>query len=748
MSNPFQVQTPSVPKTSSVAVSRPVFWYALPAIMILLALLLWSGRHLSWLPEPLKNILNFSALDNRVFVANADLSREQARALYLRSLQVLRNGDYQEALDGFKRLESVYPGLQDFLWLHEAESYVGQGNEWAVQKKLTDLLGLQSGTVLKPVALYRLGQSQFRGSEWAKAQETFEKIYQKYPKTAYATGSLYYLGAVRFRQNKPRQLSIEPLKAYLEKCGDCKFSGDSADLLEKLLPAPSAEEHGLIGIGAAAASRDTKKTLFHLTQGARYLTWFDLARLQIRGGQPSVGVQTLTNGLVYAKDIDTFRAAIDLILATTAVNGTASVDKKNNILQALANRRFQLGGDYILWKQAELDEKKAGTHYKTLLRDYPQSDYAPESFWRQLWPLLVAGNLSGYLSGAEQYLQKYPYARSAPKAIFWIAKLQEKSSPAEATRSYKRITQDYPYSYYAFRAQGRLQVLAGGQTDPKWLTVKDRTDYPTENINLAELDILPPSEAFADGDTGYVLRDRARELQAIGVAEDMKLLVSEAVGITPPSVESWISQISGDRSRGLRIIRDALDEQAKASFLKGENGSLGSYTPEVSNDELKLLYPVYYSKDIQKAASATRLDPFLIQSLMREESYFNEFALSGSDARGLMQLLPATATDVAGWENIPAFKASALFLPEVNIRLGSRYLCYLHTLFNGNSMPAVGAYNGGPNAMKRWVNGSAYFANDPDMFVELIPYEQSRDYIKKVFASYWNYSRIYGHSSI
>jgi soluble lytic murein transglycosylase len=78
------------------------------------------------------------------------------------------------------------------------------------------------------------------------------------------------------------------------------------------------------------------------------------------------------------------------------------------------------------------------------------------------------------------------------------------------------------------------------------------------------------------------------------------------------------------------------------------------------------------------------------------------------------------------------------------VQLGTRYLRYLHERFNGNSMLAVGSYNGGPGAMSRWVNGSPLLAKDPDLFVESIPYAQTRDYIKEVFSHYWNYKQLYG----
>jgi len=680
------------------------------------------------------------ALNSRIFVASADLDREQARALYRQALADLEDGNYENALASFKRLEPVYPGLQDVLWLHEAECYAGQGNEWAVQKKLSNLLEQYPDSAFKSLALYRIGQSQYRGSEWKKAEDTFRKIRNEHPDSTYALGGLYYLGALLSKEDSTKAQAVEPLEAYLNQCPDCKFSGEAADLLEKLLPAPTAQQHGLMGIADASAAKDIKKTLLHLNKGPKPMTWLALGKSQIRAGQAQAGVATLSAHITNAKDTDALREAVDLILAHTpgAQHGTT--------LKTLANKKVATGGDYILWKLAEADNANAKTYYQMLVQHYPQGDYAPESAWRLIWPLLTNGDANGYVGQAQQYLSKYPYAKSAPKALFWLAKLIERSNPAEATRAYERILQQYPTTYYAFRASGRLKILAEGKADPGWPTLLTRTDYPPKETSFDRLNILPEASKFGDGSIGWTLRNQASELQAIGAAEDAKLLVGESLGEVPPAVESWAAQVSGDRAKGLRIIRDALDEQHKDALLAARNSNQPIQTGTA--DELKLLYPVYFAGNIRQAGNKNRLDPYLIQSLMREESYFNEFAISSSNARGLMQLLPSTARDVAGWENMTAFQTGDLFRPEVNVRLGSRYLAHLHELFSGNSMPAVGAYNGGPGAMRRWVNGSSHFSNDPDMFVELIPYEQSRDYIKKVFASYWNYTRLYSHPTI
>jgi soluble lytic murein transglycosylase len=340
-------------------------------------------------------------------------------------------------------------------------------------------------------------------------------------------------------------------------------------------------------------------------------------------------------------------------------------------------------------------------------------------------------------------LAKYPYARSAPKALFWTAKLLEQSSPVTAKTTYRNLISQYPTNYYAFRAKGRLRALEGN-TDPGWATLTSRRDYPLFQLDLGQLDILPPGNVFAPGSQGQRLRKAGKELMAIGAVDDVKLLLSESTGYVPPAIQSWGEQTAGDRAKGLRILREALDKQLKDAFLASDRKNI---RPVGTADEMKLLYPLYFNDLIAQAGQKNGVDPFLIQSLMREESYFNEFAISGSNARGLMQLLPSTAKDVAGWESVP-FQTSDLFIPAMNIRLGSRYLGFLHQQFHGNPMPSVGAYNGGPGAMKRWVQGSSCFQSDPDLFVEKIPYEQSRDYIKKVFASYWNYTRLYATPAI
>ena len=122
---------------------------------------------------------------------------------------------------------------------------------------------------------------------------------------------------------------------------------------------------------------------------------------------------------------------------------------------------------------------------------------------------------------------------------------------------------------------------------------------------------------------------------------------------------------------------------------------------------------------------------------MREESYFNPNATSAVGARGLMQLMPATASEIYGNKLQP----EDLYKPLLNIQIGNSYYARLKNSLNGYDISAVAAYNGGIGSIKKWQTSIVY--NDTDEFVEQIPYAETKNYVKKVFRSYWNYLRIY-----
>ena len=163
--------------------------------------------------------------------------------------------------------------------------------------------------------------------------------------------------------------------------------------------------------------------------------------------------------------------------------------------------------------------------------------------------------------------------------------------------------------------------------------------------------------------------------------------------------------------------------------------------PDRKDLRWRLVYPVHYYPEITKNALRMNNSPILMLSIIREESYFNPRIKSPVGARGLMQIMPTTANEVGSNYKIDVSDADKLFNPELNIQLGNMYYAQLRKSLLNMDILAVLAYNGGIGSVSKWKENLDYI--DVDDFVEQIPYPETKNYLKKVYKSYWNYVRIY-----
>jgi len=149
-----------------------------------------------------------------------------------------------------------------------------------------------------------------------------------------------------------------------------------------------------------------------------------------------------------------------------------------------------------------------------------------------------------------------------------------------------------------------------------------------------------------------------------------------------------------------------------------------------------------YRTLLEKTAADEQVDPFLVAAVIREESKFNPRAYSRAGAMGLMQLMPGTARRIGPLAQVKLGDEGDLFLPEKNIPIGTHYLSRLLRGFDGNIVFSIAAYNAGETAVARWVRRAG--GRPLDEFVEEIPYPETRNYTKKVLASYMEYQRLWG----
>ena len=158
-------------------------------------------------------------------------------------------------------------------------------------------------------------------------------------------------------------------------------------------------------------------------------------------------------------------------------------------------------------------------------------------------------------------------------------------------------------------------------------------------------------------------------------------------------------------------------------------------------DLLSMRFPKAQLNSFSQYADERQLELSYLYAIARQESALNPEAESPVGARGLMQLMPATAKATAKKIDFDYDNSEQLLDPDVNIRLGSAYISQLLKKYDGNRLLATAAYNAGPHRVKRWRNDEDGIRLPADVWVETIPYRETRGYVKNVLA----YNLIYGH---
>ena len=242
---------------------------------------------------------------------------------------------------------------------------------------------------------------------------------------------------------------------------------------------------------------------------------------------------------------------------------------------------------------------------------------------------------------------------------------------------------------------------------------------------------------------GFLAADRIDQPYALCPLEPRDSAGAEAAVARDPAIVRAMALYRIDRPAwALREWNDALtrlddDQRRIAVEIAQANGwydravfSLGRGDPE----ELRLYYlrfPLHHDAIIRREAARNRLDPAWVAAEIRAESVFNPNARSPADARGLMQVLPATGAQVARRLGREWHGAQSLYQPETNIVLGT---AYLRQMLDKHGLPyfAIAGYNAGPTPLARWQAQRP--GMDPDFWIETVSYRETREYVARVLA--------------
>jgi soluble lytic murein transglycosylase len=550
---------------------------------------------------------------------------------------------------------------------------------------------------------YRLAEGQvlFTLGETAAAESIYKRLLLAHPLSAEA-------GIAR---TKLAALGTALTAAEMRSLGDAYYKagryGDASDQYRALLRQTGTEDENRNGFAVAAAACDLK-----------------LKRLS-------------TAEATALADTSDENGARRLYLLMELARNRNDLDEQKRIVTEmqtrfprspwLAEALFSSGNMYLLRREYA----QAAEYYGALAKSFPSSKNASVAHWKAGWLSYRQGLYADAARLFDEQIKLYPGTTEAASALYWRARLYEvqENNPTRAAANYRTVVRAYQHFFYAQMARKRLAALEAAQAgaqdveQPVSAPQLDRfqapqvpllmENFPTDSPHLAKAHLLANA-----GLNDYI----AQEIAADPDSSSWSALA-----------EAQIYTSYGETFRALRSLKRALPYSASAPIQA---------IPLVY---WRILYPRPWWETIKAEAAKNNVDPYLLASLIRQESEFNPSAVSRANAYGLMQILPPEGRELARQEGLSHFETFQLLDPATNIRLGARYLRQTLDKFGGVIEYALAAYNAGGSRVVDWKAAGPY--QGMDEFVESIPFTETRGYVESILRNMEMYRAIDDYAS-
>ena len=619
---------------------------------------------------------------------------------------------------------------------------------------------------LADYALYYRGLAQRDSGDLVASAATFEKLSRDYSESATIPEAEVALSDVYLRLTRAKDAAAAASRA-IARTTDSKIEQSARLALARAL---AAEGDARGAYRELMTLRETYPRGIHDSEARSFANSIlannpevanvnsvehhrDEAALLLKEGQPSIALQEISAGLAMAPP-PALRAefvfmkaralkphpeqaeaayAQYLRLTPTGPSAPAALDALSliywhredrdlaratfgKLIARFPESHYAPGAMLRIGRIYEEDHKYdlARGEYVKLIARYPSSESADDARFRLPWSFYMTHR---YAEAAKSFaaMRAHPGAEAGSHDMFtyWEARAKEKSADATGAHAlYELCSASVDSNYYPELARGRIdaalpELPAASAPDPKF------------DPNLA----APAGAASFHVDRVLALRELGlKELEA----GELKQLESHEGA--DRDLRSFV--LAGLQSAG--AYYDAIVAASKME----KRGELGHPAAE------RIRYPRAYWDLIASKSNGDGLDPYMVISLMRQESWFNPDATSVSDAQGLMQLLPTTASRMVRENGLAIAQPVNLYDADINVELGTIYLKQLLAMFNGNPIRAVAAYNAGEHAVVGW---NEKFPGDDDEWVENIGYHETRDYVKHVIGNRREYRMLYGN---
>ena len=637
--------------------------------------------------------------------------------IFKNALADFENGKYEESLTHLLKLENEDHLLKDYILLFIAKSYYKLGNFENSSVYFGKLISDYSKSPLVPEALYERALSEFSHKNFSKSLEFLEKYEKTYSSHYNREKALLLLAECYKEQGIPEK----ELKTYYQLVRNYTDSQDYHNYFgnyEKLL----------------AENPENLK----LSQNDKYNFGRDL----LRAGRLEYAIKILIRVVNSRGDEQARRLALFNL-------GVCYFNKKDNVN---AENRFKRYIKNYPWsqysKRAKIyliriydrlnDSEKLYSVSNDILKSYPNSTYYYEALFRtanyqmefkdfdgaekKLMKIVKSNNRNwkndalqklfwiyfnkGRNKECKDLLKYVPLnSEDRPMFLYWTAQIyQNEGNKKEGERLLKSIIKSYPFTYYGFLAQRKI------------------TDFnlsrPVVFPNIKNLDKIN-NKAIA----------RTRELDNLGLSEYL-IYEYKKSGVQKFMNKSnyyyYLARFystSGKKFRAYQLI----DLYFKRFLVKNSSN--------IPQDLWEIAYPSYLLEKVTSKVEKYSIDPFLILALIRQESFFEENAISLANAIGLMQIMPDMVN------NHRKYTRNDLFDVDINLDIGIRNFYNILKRFNNKAYLAIASHNAGVKNVEEWL-GRLNYKNDEE-FIEQIPFRETRNFVKRVLTGYYQYKRIY-----
>jgi soluble lytic murein transglycosylase len=366
---------------------------------------------------------------------------------------------------------------------------------------------------------------------------------------------------------------------------------------------------------------------------------------------------------------------------------------------------------HALYLLADLatDEGRDGparSAFREVAERYPTSTLGASAAFRAA---LIAYADGAYRTAAcewDELVKRHPTSSEALAAEYWSGRAwSDVGDSATARARWETVERRSRLSYYSMLAARRL-----GRAP--WVPAAAADSFAT---------VPSTDSAFA----------RAALLDRLGMDPEAELEYAYLREHPGSTADSILAAAAAFRAHGLASQGISL---AQLALSRGASSDARVY---------RLLYPVSLDAALDAEAALNGLDPSLVAALIRQESRFNPRATSPVGARGLMQIMPRVGHTIASGLDFPAWDAALLYQPDVSLQLGTTHLADLLSGYTDDGR-ALAAYNAGRSRVERWAKKRG--ASDAEMFVERIPFRETRDYVRIIQRNRELYASLYGWS--